>query len=473
MPRVSHGWRRGSPRTPSRRVAPPRAPLDRAGPLGPRGGAAALLAADAVLDGRVLDGRRSSRPPGPAFVAPPRRGRGSVARHESGLSWRYARPRRPARRRPTRRCTENLRRDRPRRLPGERELVSGRSLRTTAATAAAASRRRLAKAALAALRGRGPPASCPPRRAARARAGAARCAADAHVLARGARRLASSPWTADVAACSTRSTSRCRAAGRRSATRRARADFDQRPPSSPGAGRRRLVAATVACGRGRPLRVHRPRDVRPERLDQLIVGSRAATDASRRGSRAATSSSCPARLRPSAPARAERTGAALLARSFTPRTRCGGRAGQPDVARRFGRPGDARFATRGDPARAAEWPPARRRTASPPSTAGCQRLFRRIGGQESLTSRPRRLSSPPNAPRWSSLVARRAHNPEVAGSNPAPATTPTRARPQCGPARLAFRSPRRRDHGRGSLDECLGHVEEGRAGSSRSGSVTL
>ncbi len=35
----------------------------------------------------------------------------------------------------------------------------------------------------------------------------------------------------------------------------------------------------------------------------------------------------------------------------------------------------------------------------------------------------------PHGAGWSSLVARRAHNPEVAGSNPAPATNPTTGAP--------------------------------------------
>ena len=38
------------------------------------------------------------------------------------------------------------------------------------------------------------------------------------------------------------------------------------------------------------------------------------------------------------------------------------------------------------------------------------------------TDRPLRGTLSPNDAGWSSLVARRAHNPKVAGSNPAPAT---------------------------------------------------
>jgi hypothetical protein len=40
-----------------------------------------------------------------------------------------------------------------------------------------------------------------------------------------------------------------------------------------------------------------------------------------------------------------------------------------------------------------------------------------------LDCRPREPYPSPSIARWSSLAARRAHNPEVAGSNPAPATT--------------------------------------------------
>ena len=39
---------------------------------------------------------------------------------------------------------------------------------------------------------------------------------------------------------------------------------------------------------------------------------------------------------------------------------------------------------------------------------------------------------------WSSLVARRAHNPEVAGSNPAPATAHSRLEPGLDPVQAGF-----------------------------------
>ena len=69
------------------------------------------------------------------------------------------------------------------------------------------------------------------------------------------------------------------------------------------------------------------------------------------------------------------------------------------------------------------WPRARRRIASPRSTPGYPAPL-----PTNRRSRVLDLASPAailsaQRPRgWGSLVARRAHNPEVAGSNPAPAT---------------------------------------------------
>src|SRR5262244_566067 len=48
-------------------------------------------------------------------------------------------------------------------------------------------------------------------------------------------------------------------------------------------------------------------------------------------------------------------------------------------------------------------------------------------GRRPLTFRARRPSLKLPDAGWSSLVARRAHNPKVAGSNPAPATPKTRS----------------------------------------------
>src|SRR5262245_39185928 len=52
---------------------------------------------------------------------------------------------------------------------------------------------------------------------------------------------------------------------------------------------------------------------------------------------------------------------------------------------------------------------------------------------------------------WSSLVARRAHNPKVAGSNPAPATKTTGQRPFPDPERASFSSGWLAEE---STDEC-------------------